>query len=156
MKIKPEATTKQVESEKKLVALTKQLAEKEAQYLRALADYQNLEKRAQERIKQETDNLTSQILKQFLTIKSDIDKALPFAQDEGLKLIKQKFQTTLTSLGVEEISVIGQPFSPDTMECIQTKPGAKDNIVLEVNESGYAYRGRLLRPARVVVSQLKV
>ena len=143
-------------TEDKINSLTKQLKDKENLYLRALADYQNLEKRMQENLTTELHQTTGNILKQFLVIKNDIDKAEVFTQDTGLKLIKQKLESVLKNLGVQEISVLGQIFSPDTMECVQTKPDKKDNIVLEVNEPGYTYHGQLLKPAQVVVSKLKV
>lgn len=121
-------------------------------YLRALADYRNLENRlTQERMRALSD-IQKNTITAFLSIKDVIDNASLFEESEGIKLIKKKFEDILRTFGVAVVEVEGKEFSAHTMECIQTKPGEKDNRVLQVHEQGYTLNGELLRVAKVTVS----
>ena len=121
-------------------------------YLRALADYRNLENRlTQERMRALSD-IQKKTITTFLSLKDDIDNAALFEENEGLKLVKKKFEDILHNFGVEKMEVEGKEFSAHSMECIQTKPGEKDNSVLKVHEQGYMLNGELLRVAKVTVS----
>ena len=147
---KPDKNLAQIEK------LEAQLKNKESLYLRALADYQNLEKRIRESNQQQEETQIKFILLEFLTINDDMEKAVEFEKNPGLKLIKKKLVHIFERLGVKEIRVLKKTFSPDSMECVQTIYGKKDNLVVKVHQKGYFYKGQLLRPARVVVSKLKV
>ncbi|MCR4329981.1 MAG: nucleotide exchange factor GrpE [Candidatus Roizmanbacteria bacterium] len=123
-----------------------------AKYLRALADYRNLENRLTQEKMRALFDIQKRTITTFLSLKDDIDNASLFEENEGLKLVKKKFEDILRTFGVEKMEIEGKEFSADTMECIQTKPGEKDNIVLQVHEQGYLLNGELLRVAKVTVS----
>jgi molecular chaperone GrpE len=58
--------------------------------------------------------------------------------------------------GVEQILAYGQPFDPEWHEAVgaapKQKPGVQPQTVVEVLRPGYRLDGRLLRPARVLIS----
>jgi len=141
---------------KKIDELEKQLADKQNQYLRALADYQNLEKRINQEQKQFQQKQLFAFLHKLIEIKEDMDKAAIFNKDNGLKLILNKVNNLLRDYSVTEINPLHQEFSPQTMECIQTEEGQSHNKVIKVLSKGYLWNKELLKPAKVVVSQLKV
>ncbi len=136
---------------KELEELQKEAANKHSLYLRALADYQNLEKRVLEEKEREANRSTREIISEVLVLKEDIDKAEDFEKSHDLKVIKNKFEGVLAKLGVEEVQAEGQEFDPEVMECLTLEPGAEPNKVTRVIEKGYRFRGKLLKPARVAV-----
>ena len=57
---------------------------------------------------------------------------------------------------IEEIYPEGQTFNPELHEAMMAQPSdAPPNTVLSVVQKGYQLNGRLLRPARVIVSAQK-
>ena len=131
----------------------KQIEEYKTKYLRALADYQNLEKRInlekQELIKMANKNL----LLKILPIVDDLEKAEIFVKDDGLKLVKDNFLKFLKNEGVEEIEVLGKDFDPQLAEAVEVVKGEKDNIVVEVLRKGYRLGDKILRVAQVKVAK---
>lgn len=74
---------------------------------------------------------------------------------EGVRVSLDHFRATLAAEGLVPVEAeIGEPFQPAAHEAIEAReqPGAAPNTVLQVVERGYILHGRLLRPARVVVS----
>lgn len=132
-----------------------QAEEFKSKYLRALADYQNLEKRIsqdKERIRQ---NAYKEALLKLLPFLDELEKAQGFIKDPGLSIIRNKFYQTLSELGLEELQVLGKEFDPHVAEAVEVASGNKDNIMMEVLQKGYKFSGQLLRPARVKVSKRK-
>ena len=61
----------------------------------------------------------------------------------------------LEKLGIVTINPVGEPFDPSRHEAMLAQPSntAEPNSVLQVVQPGYELNGRLLRPARVIVSK---
>jgi molecular chaperone GrpE len=142
--------------EKQIVELTQQMDQYKSQALRALADYQNLERRMHGERQTIVEQANMHLLRDLVGMKEDMDKAEVFDKNPGLALVIQKMTSLLKKFGVAELEVMDKEFSPDTMECINVETGAADNIVTNVHEKGYTLHGKLLRPARVTVSKLQV
>lgn len=137
----------------------KQKAEQEKEvnwkekYLRALADYQNLEKRMYDTVQRSLDAAREPLLLSLLEIVDDIEKAQTFIQDEGLKLVATKVRRLLAEQGVTEIDIAGKVFDPNLAEALNTVEGARDNMIVDVLRKGYMHGERILRPAGVTVSK---
>lgn len=125
-------------------------------YLRALADYQNLERRAAEQLTIQQKKANKNLILKFLEILDDLEKGELFIKDHGLKLIKDKFVKILEEEGVEVIDVLGKPFDPQVAECIAVVQGSKDNIIIEVVRKGYRLNKEVIRVARVKVEKKKL
>lgn len=153
-----ETTTNQVNDEllKQIEVLKAEVEQYKSQALRALADYRNLERRVNNERQTIIEQANIHFLKDLVSMKEDMEKAEMFEKNAGLALVLQKVNALLKRSHVEEIDSMGKEFSPDTMECINVEPGEKGNIVTHVHEKGYLLHGKLLRPARVTVSTLKV
>lgn len=135
--------------------LKNQLEDYKNKYLRALADYQNLEKRVVEEKKQYQRMINKNLLLRIITILDDIDKAEIFVKDKGLSMIKDRFIKLLLEEGIKEIEVLGKPFDPHLAEAIEIREGKEDNIVSEVLRKGYYFYNSVFRPAQVIVSKMK-
>ena len=83
--------------------------------------------------------------------KDSIDSTL-----EGVRLTAESMRSALSSEGIVEIDVEGEVFDPSRMEAIAAIPSSEDvgsGRVLQVIETGYMIHDRVLKPAKVVVSE---
>lgn len=145
--------TKKSESVKSVVARNNQL---EDQLKRALADYQNLEKRIEEERKLLSRLSASLLIEKLLPVLDNLENAQGHLKDEGLEMVLKQFKNILTEEGVEEIAAEGNQFDPNLHEAVETKEGENDNMIIKVVSKGYRIENTILRPAKVIVSKKKV
>ena len=127
--------------------------EYKTKYLRAIADYQNYERRVQDQRIEWTKNANKSVFNKLLAFLDDLERAELFIKDPNLAHVKESFSKLLKNEGLEEIEVLGKPYDPHNAEVIDMKEGKEDNMVLAVLRKGYAYNGQLLRVAQVTVSK---
>ena len=130
--------------------------ELEDQLKRALADYQNLEKRVEEERKLLSKLSASLLIEKLLPVLDNLEKAQVHLKDDGLEIVIKQFKEILTGEGVEEIAAEGAQFNPHYHEAIETKQGEHDNVVVKVLTKGYKIEDTIIRPAKVIVSKKKV
>jgi len=144
---------KKEEKIKELENLKKELEDYKNKYLRALADYQNLEKRVIEEKELIVKTANKNLILKLLPFLDALDKAEVFVKDQGLKIVKENLIKVLKEIGVEEIDVLNKPFDPITSEAIDIVASDKDNIVVEVLRKGYKFQDKILRVAQVKVGK---
>ena len=151
------------ESEDTVESLREALDQAHAARLRAAADYQNLQRRAQEeRTEFGRFQLTATVMN-ILPVLDDLELALDAVHDgikddpwvDGIRLVMQKFQGVLEAAGVKEIHALSQPFSPERHEAIGSAPGPQNEVV-RVLRRGYTLGERVVRPAMVMVGDGEV
>jgi molecular chaperone GrpE len=113
-------------------SLKKEVEAYRNKYLRALADYQNLEKRVSEEKESYKKNVIGQMILKMLPVLDSLEKAEVFIKDEGLAIVKNNLWQILSGLGVEEIAVLNREFDPFSAEAVEIVAGDKDNMVVEV------------------------
>ena len=77
---------------------------------------------------------------------------------EGIEITHFHLLNTLKESGIETISTLGRKFNPQTDEAFMTEDTTdpdKDNEIVEELESGYLFKDKLLKPAKVKVAKLK-
>ena len=124
----------------------------ENQLKRALADYQNLEKRIAEEKSSWIKAANKNLLLKLLPGLDSLILAERHTQDEGVKLSIKHFLDILEQDGVRKIETTGKDFDPNFMEAVATMPGENGKIIEEVR-SGYTLFDQVLRPAQVVVGR---
>lgn len=131
-----------------------QIADLTNKWKRALADYQNLEKNAAEQKKQWAAWAGSDLILKLLPVLENLKKAANHLKDEGLNLTVNEWQKIFEEEGLQVVKIEAgkSKFTPEYMECIGFRKG-ENNIVLEVAEQGYYLKGKLLKPAKVVVGK---
>jgi len=140
------------EKETKSRVLKAQVEELTDKWKRAVADYHNLEMRMVKE-KQEWIKFGSQsLLLSLLEVVDDLERAVEHIPDNGLEMILEKLEQILKDNQVEEIKM--DRFDPELMECIAMVKGEKDKIIT-VEQKGYLYNQKLLRPAKVKVGKGK-
>jgi molecular chaperone GrpE (heat shock protein) len=95
----------------------------------------------------------------ILPVLDSLDRALEAAEEgpltDGVRLTRDNLLEALQAEGVKPIDV-GSEFDPNTMEALTTLPASDDHpdgTVIDTLESGWMYKDRVLRPARVVVAK---
>jgi molecular chaperone GrpE len=135
------------------------IADLGAQLKRAVADYQNLERRISEGRSELSSWATAELLRKMLPVLDHLNQAISGVSEEekqsgwvrGVELAAKEFGNTLSQEGLEQIVADGQ-FDPSLHEAVDTRDG-DDNMVLEVVRKGYTLNGKVLRPAQVVVGR---
>jgi molecular chaperone GrpE len=127
-------------------------------YLRAMADMANFRRRTEQRAEQQIESERRRLLQEFLEVADNLERALDHLDEprlrEGLRLTYEGLKRFLEHEGVEPVSAEGRTFDPEVHEAVATVPAAGEpGRIVEQVRKGYHYRGRLLRPARVVVSR---
>ncbi len=127
----------------------------ENQLKRALADYQNLEKRIVVEKSVWIKIANKDLLLKILPVLDDLFLAQKHLNDDGLGLTIQKFIEILKQEGVTLMQPLkGAKFDPKLMEALGTVEGEEGRVIEEVR-AGYALFDTILRPAQVVVGSAK-
>jgi len=143
---------KKHEEAKKQNEENKELANLENQLKRALADYQNLEKRIAEEKSSWIKAANKSLLLKLLPGLDSLLLAEKHTQDEGVKLSIKHFLDILEQDGVKKIETAGKDFDPNLMEAIVTQNGEEGKVIEEVR-AGYMLYDSVLRPAQVIVGK---
>jgi molecular chaperone GrpE len=154
----------QVDLDKK----TAELAAKQDQFLRAVAETENVRRRL-EREKEETAKYAiSKFAKDILSIGDNFQRAIAAVPKDavetdpalktlldGVILAERDYKTALERHGVRAINPAGQPFNPHHHQAVmeQENTDVPAGTVLQVYQVGYMIDDRNLRPAMVVVSR---
>lgn len=133
--------------------------------LRVTAEMQNMRRRMEEEranlLKYEGEDL----IKKLLPIVDNFERAIKMddtnLEDEvskflsGFKMIYGNLNDTLKGFEVISIEVLNQPFDPSKMEAVMVEEveGVEPNIVVDVMQKGYTYKGKVIRHAMVKVSK---
>ncbi len=151
------------EAQEKLKVASAEAADFKDRALRAAADLENVKKRAQKEREDVQKFGSEKLLKDFLPVLDNLDRALAHAKSpadfeslrEGLAMTRKLFEDTLGKHGVKGFSALGQPFDPhrhEAMQQVETAEVAPNTVVTEVVR-GYTLNDRLIRPALVAVSR---
>lgn len=144
----------------------KEAAEYKDKYLRAVAEMQNMQKRAQRDVEDATKYSVANAAKPMLSVADNLARALSSMTDdlpdnvknilEGIKATQRELQNALERIGVVKIAAeAGQPLNPHEHEVMFEVPTAEQGhgTIVQVLEAGYKIHDRLLRPARVSVAK---
>ena len=126
---------------------------------RVSADYLNYQKRTGREIADAREFANAELVKGLLTVLDDMERALDHAAKddplaEGMQLMHDKALEILGRHGLEPIAAVGEPFDPQRHEAMMTEPAVDYDspTVLRELQRGYEFKGRVLRPTRVVIS----
>src|SRR3954471_8197888 len=134
------------------------------QYLRAMAELDNVRKRARRDVSQAEARGIAKLARELLPALDNFARALDAAEaqpenrdhhlTDGIRLVQNELLGALARIGIEPDSPKGQPFDPHCHEAIAQQPveGAASGTIVEVYSQGYRYHDDVLRPAKVVVA----
>ncbi|HWO57474.1 MAG TPA: nucleotide exchange factor GrpE [bacterium] len=134
-------------------------------YLRLAAEWDNFKKRSARDFNDLIRGAERDLIGDLTEVYDDFVRALEadhkaesgeqFAQ--GIGQIKAKFWTVLEKRGLERMETIGKPFNPEEHDALMRLPSEEydEGIVMQEVAPGYRLGGKILRHAKVVVSQGK-
>lgn len=140
----------------------KEQAEKEKNdYLRLMADFENLRRHSAEERINLIGSASVDTIKGLLPVLDDCERAMEIlskssdeAAKEGTKLIYDKLMAYLKTRGLEVIEAKGKKFDTDFHEAVAQFPVPEEDQkgkVFDVVTTGYTLNGKILRFAKVVV-----
>ena len=129
-------------------------------YTRALAELDNVRKRASRDVEQAHKYAVDRFANDLIGVKDSLElglaseasgETLRAGTEATLKLLAKAFEKA----GLVELEPLGEVFNPELHEAMAMMPSAEHapNTVSQVVQKGYTLNGRLLRPARVLVTR---
>jgi molecular chaperone GrpE len=149
-----------VAGDQELAAARAEAAENWDKYVLAAADLENIRRRAARDLENARKYGPERLAQALLPVRDSLEAGLQADNAdlatlmEGTRATLRLLQQALEAAGVSEIDPQDQPFDPNKHEAIAIRvTDGAPNTVVEVVQKGYEINQRLLRPARVVVSQ---
>lgn len=146
----------------------REAAENRDNYLRVAAELENLRKRGARELENARKYGLERLAQALLPVRDSLQAGVAAADDsdaadntdveslrEGKRATLRLLDAALEQAGVAEFDPEGEPFDPARHEAMTMQPSAtaEPNTVLTVIQKGYLIHDRLLRPARVIVSE---
>jgi len=122
---------------------------------RIQAEYSNYRKRVDRDRITANEITTAIVLSEFLPVLDDISRAEEHGElTGGFKAVADQLQTITTKLGLAKFSDVDVPFDPNIHEALMhsTSPDVTETSVTQVLQPGYKFKDRVIRPARVAVT----
>jgi molecular chaperone GrpE len=122
---------------------------------RLQAEYANYRKRVERDRALAHELAIGAVLTEFLATLDDIDRATEHGEvTGGFKSVADKITAITTRLGLEKYGAAGDVFDPQVHEALMHDSGADVNVptATKILQPGYKYKERVLRPARVAVT----
>ena len=127
---------------------------------RALADYQNLERRTQVEISQRVSSKTNNLLLNFINIYEDFIRAEnSLSKDkintDGIQAVIKNMENLLAENNIEPIDAVGEIFDPQIHEAVSTVEDTSldDGTITQEVSRGYLSGKAILKPSKVIVSK---
>ena len=149
--------------QKRLDQSEKSEQESKDQYLRAHAEMENIRRRSERDVSNARKFALERFAQDLLPVVDSMEKATEVQSDnpevasmrEGVEMTMKMFVETISKFGLKQIDPMGEKFDPNLHEAMvmQPNPDVEPNTVIAVFQKGYELNGRVIRPARVVVSQ---
>jgi molecular chaperone GrpE len=131
--------------------------------LRAVAELENVKRRAERDVESAHKYALEKFSNALLPVIDSLEKALEVKVDapeiqsmrQGIEMTLKMFTDTVAKFGLEMVNPMGQEYDPHVHEAMTLVDNAEvqPNTVIAVYQKGWKLNGRLVRPARVVVSK---
>jgi len=136
-------------------AVVDEVATLTADLQRLQADYSNYRKRVDREREAATDLTISLVLTQLLPVLDDIDRASEHGElSGGFKAVAEQLNAVTTKLGLIKFADVNVPFDPMIHEALthSTSEEVTETTATAVLQPGYKFKDRVIRPARVAVT----
>lgn len=154
VEISQEEFSKLVESVTKVV---NEKEEAEQKLVRMTADFDNFRRRTRLEKEETVKYANQQLMVSLLPVLDNFERAMLSADDslfaEGINMIYRQMEMILTQEGLEKIATLEHEFDPQFHDAVMKEEVSEElkGRILEEIQTGYSYKGKLLRPARVKV-----
>ncbi len=147
--------------EEQIASLETEVKEWKDKYLRSMAEFENYRRRS---IQEKSDWIklsTEKLAMSVCDVLDNFERALMQLKEDhkedsvvkGFILIEQQLRQVLDKEGVKKIECLGKEFDPVYHEALAHIPSElEENIVAAIIQNGYTMHDKVVRPARVAVS----
>ena len=152
-------------AEEKITQLENEVAELKDKVLRKAAEFENYKRRTENDQLNLLTYAAESFIQKLLPVVDDFERSMQHINDaqevdaikQGLKLIYDKFMKVLDEQGVKKMETVGQPFNVEYHDALLQKPddSVEPHTILEEIEKGYMYKDKVIRHAKVIVSEDK-
>lgn len=136
------------------------------QALRALAEAENVRKRAAQDIDREKKFALEKFVRSLLPVYDALEKAVEMTDSEneatkatydGVVNTLNLFVKEMSTFGVEVTDPTGKPFDPNFHQAVAMVPSTEvpSGHVLNTMQKGFLLNGRVVRPAMVIVAKVE-
>ena len=141
--------------------LQKQLDEKNDQYLRLAAEYDNFRKRSQKEKEAIYSECKSSIISELLAVIDNFERCVEFNENtsyedyrKGVDMTYKQFTAALTKLGIESFGEEGESFDPNLHNAVmhEENEDLPENTISKVLMKGYKTGDKIIRTAVVAVA----
>lgn len=142
-------------------AVEREMQELKERHLRLAAEFDNYKKRVARERTELSDRAQATFILRLLDVLDDLDRLSaegtarsPEALREAVVMIDRKLRKELEGAGVERVDPVGLPFNPAEHEAVSVIPAPdplQAHMVSATFQTGYLFKGTLVRPARVQV-----
>ena len=135
--------------------LQERVAELEDKNLRMMAEFDNYRRRTNKEKLELMATAGERIFTEMLPLVDDFERAIKATEDEGVRLIYQKFLSFLDKHDVHAIETEGVDFNTDEHEAVTTFAAGEDQKgkVIDCTQKGYKLGDKVIRFAKVVVGE---
>lgn len=151
-----------MESEGKIKELEEKNQSLEDTLLRKVAEFENYKRRTENDQMNLLKYAAESFILKILPVYDDLQRSVNHLNEdnndsvkEGLKLVLNKFTKVFDEQGIKKIEAKGEEFDVEYHEALMQQPNNElpSNTVLEEIEAGYLYKDKVIRHAKVIVSQ---
>lgn len=146
----------------RIAELERLAEENQNRYLRAQADFDNFRRRTLKEKEELSQYATAKLVTQLLPVVDNFERALTANAEaaqgdsfaKGVDMIYRQLQQVLEAEGLKAMAPVGEPFDPEHHQAIMTVESDEhgEGIVVEVMQTGYWLKDKVIRPAMVKVS----
>jgi molecular chaperone GrpE len=156
-----EAEAQQIERD--LDTLQREFSTLSDRHLRLAAEFDNYRKRVDRERADAWTRAQADLAGRLLDALDDLERVSEHADTssaesllQGVQLVERKLRQALTTAGLEPVDAEGARFDPNSMDAVarvEAESAADDDVVSDVFQRGYTFKGVLVRPARVRVKK---
>jgi len=149
-------------SPSKIEILKKEKQDIQDKHVRLKAEFENFRRRKSEEFTKLLQYDGEDVIKGFLPIIDDLKRMIASDEDTSLETLKDgaimvesKIHKFFDKLNVEPFAEKGDKMNPEMHDAMLTKQDKSmdDDCILEVFESGYTFREKVIRHAKVIVNK---
>jgi molecular chaperone GrpE len=155
-----EGEVEKKDKEESIATIDKQEESFQNQYVRLVADFQNLKRRTEKEKSDIYAFANEKIILDLLNVIDNFERAMLHVDESsdknlanGMNMIYKQLKEVLEKNGVSEILTSGENFDPKYHHAVSTDNSSEleSGKVSEVLQRGYALKGKVIRPAMVKV-----
>jgi len=149
--------------ESDITSLQREVSTMSDRHLRLAAEFDNYRKRVEREKTEAWGRAQADLAGRLLDALDDLERvghhaggSTAEALVQGVLMVERKLRQVLQAAGLETVEAEGAPFDPNSMEAvamIEAETPEDDDVVSDVFQPGYRFKGTLLRPARVRVKK---